>query len=72
MPVWMGRHRALLAREEIPGNCAGFARCVAFSARARILLLRFLWTMDRDQLLRLLLPLWGAAFLAGFMMTAAH
>jgi hypothetical protein len=24
--------------------------------------------MDRDQLLRLLLPLWGVAFVAGFMM----
>jgi hypothetical protein len=24
--------------------------------------------MDRDQLLKLLLPLWGVAFIAGFMM----
>jgi len=24
--------------------------------------------MDRDQLLRLLLPLWGVAFVAGFIM----
>lgn len=32
----------------------------------------FISRMSRDQLLRLLLPLWGVAFVAGFIMACTH